>query len=114
MKNSLERTNTVLRHIDSVISKLISDGVDIDLLIEKLEEKLSKFEKTIANCNESEVRYKYIFTHNEVCRKRISDLIYAKSLMYSYDEYSEYSYMKLFNLIKFKDKFGDKFIVNIN
>lgn len=114
MKNNSERTNTVLRHIDSTIVKLISDGTDIDSLVSKLEDKLSKFEKTITNCNPNEVRYKYVFTHNEVCRKRINDLMYAKQLMDEYDEYSKYSTSKIFKLIQFRDKLFNPFVVSID
>ncbi len=114
MKNNSYRTTTVLRYIDSTISKFISEDSDINTIIEKLDWKISKFEKVLSNCKENEVRYKYVLTHNKVCLKRIDDLTYAKKLMNSYEEYSNYSISKIFKLIQFRDKFGDKFVVNLD
>lgn len=110
-----DKTSTILNHIDNQIIKYISEGKNLDMVISELRSKLEKFEITIRNItNKSEVRYKYLYTHNQACKKRILDIMYAKTLMFNYDEYSSYSYKKIFNLIKLRDKIGpDKFIVKI-
>jgi hypothetical protein len=107
------KTETVLRHIDAQIIKMISESKSLDTIIKELQEKIFKFEKTIDTCNKSEARYKYLYTHNKVCMKRIFDLMYAKKLMFNYSEYSKYSNTKIFNLIKLRDKISEKFVVEI-
>lgn len=114
MKSNSDRTTTVIRYVDSSIAKFISEGHDINIVIEKLTWKISTFEKVLSSCKENEARYKYVFTHNKVCSKRINDLIYAKELMNSYEEYSKYSTSKIFRLIQFRDKLIDKFVVNLD
>jgi len=109
------KTETILTHIDLQITKWISEGKSLDMILSDLLSKLEKFEITIKNItNKSETRYKYLYTHNEVCRKRIFDIMYAQTLMSNYNEYAEYSYRKIFNLIKFRDKIiPDKFVVEV-
>ena len=109
------KTQTILNHIDSQINKYLTDGKNLDMILSELRSKLEKFEITISNItNKSETRYKYLYTHNQVCKKRILDIMYAQTLMFNYSEYAGYSYRKIFNLIKFRDKIvPDKFVVEI-
>jgi hypothetical protein len=109
------KTETILTHIDIQIIKWISEGKSLDMILSELHTKLERFEITINNItNKSETRYKYLYTHNQVCRKRIFDIMYAQTLMSNYNEYAEYSYRKIFNLIKFRDKIiPNKFVVEV-
>ena len=102
--DKFDRTETILRHIDNLIVKWISEGKNFDSILIELKSKLEKFENTISNCKEDETRYKYLYTHNKVCRKRITDILYAKTLMFNYEEFSKYSSSKMFGLIKLRDK----------
>jgi hypothetical protein len=108
------KTETVLRHIDNQIIRMISEGKSIDSIIIELQLKITKFETTIETCNKTEARYRYLYTHNKVCMKRILDLMYAKTLKSNYDEYSIYPNSKIFGLIKLRDKIvPEKFIVEL-
>lgn len=109
------KTKTVSKHVDSQICKFISEGKNLEMIIQELILKLDKFETTMsAIADKSGMRYIYLYTYNQVGKKRISDLMYAQTLMINYDEYSRYSFMKIFNLIKLRDKIGpNKFTVEI-
>jgi len=112
---NFNKTQTILNHIDNQINKYLIEGKNLDMILSELRSKLEKFEITISNItNKSETRYKYLYTHNQVCRKRILDIMYAQTLMFNYSEYAGYSYRKIFNLVKFRDKIGpDKFVVEV-
>ena len=108
------KTETILTHIDTQITKWISEGKNTDAIIEELRAKIDRLSITIAKCSKSESRYKYIYTHNKVCEKRIQDMLYIQTLMFNYFEYAVYPNNKLFSLIKFRDKIApDKFIVEV-
>jgi hypothetical protein len=109
------KTEMILAHIDTQITKWISEGKNTDVIIEELRAKIDRLSITIANCSKTESRYKYIYTHNKVCEKRIEDMLYIQTLMIKYYEYAVYPNNKLFNLIKFRDKIApEKFIVEFS
>lgn len=99
-----DKVDTITKHIDGIIFKNISEGKSISEIIELINDKRTKFEKVIQNCNKSETRYKYLYTHNRVCEKRILDFYYIENLAFNYKEYREYSLKKLFSLIQLRDK----------
>jgi len=108
------KTETVLTHIDTQITKWISEGKNTEAIIEELRAKIDKFSITIKNCSKIEARYKYLYTHNKVCEKRILDMLYAQTLMFNYYEYANYPTKKIFGLIKLRDKISpEKFIVEV-
>jgi hypothetical protein len=110
----VNKTNTVFNHVDHQISKFISEGKNLEVIIRELILKIEKFETIISDISKSGMRYIYLYTYIQVGKKRISDLMYAQTLMINYDEYYGYSFMKIFNLIKLRDKIGpDKFLVEI-
>jgi hypothetical protein len=108
------KTETILTHIDTQISKWILEGKNTEAIIGELRAKIDKFSITMEKCSKIEARYKYLYTHNKVCEKRILDMMYAQTLMFNYYEYAVYPTKKLFSLIKFRDKIGpEKFIVEV-
>jgi hypothetical protein len=114
MSTSINKTKVVMNHIDGLITQMISKGDSTNQIIQNLEAKIQKFDSALKDVSKTEIRYKYLHTHNLVCKKRISDMFYIETLVYNYSEYQEYSLSKLFNLIKFRDKIIFKeFIVEV-
>lgn len=111
--DKFDKTQTIMKHIDTQIYKYISEGKSISDIIEYLNDKRTKFEKVIENCKESEVRYKFLFTHNKVCVKRILDFYYIETLASNYQEYKNYPLKKLFSLVQLRDKLVNNFCVKI-
>ncbi len=110
-----DKTETVLNHCDRQIHKAIAEGKSFDFIIADLKDKYKKFQKVRQNCDSDQVRYKYLYTLTRVYKKRIKDLYDAKGLSRRFEEYSNYSQKKLFNLIQFRDKLSPrKFSVTIS
>ena len=106
------KTETILRYIDTQVDKMLTDGKSFDAVISELNKKVEKFSITLKNCD-SPATYKNINALVEVCKKRIDDILYAKSLQFNYYEYAVYPTVKLFKLIKFKDKLSpDRFQID--
>lgn len=100
-----DKVDTITKHIDGLIIKSITqEGKNISEIIEFLNDKRMKFEKVIENCEKTEIRYKYLFTHNRICEKRILDFYFIENLTYNYKEYNDYDLKKLFSLIQLRDK----------
>jgi len=112
--DKFDKTQTIMRHIDTQINKNISEGKNISEIIEYLNDKRMKFEKVLENCKDSEVRYKFLFTHNKVCVKRILDFYYIETLAFNYEEYKNYPLKKLFSLVQLRDKLVNNFSVELN
>ena len=107
-------TKTILRYIDTQVDKMLSDGKSFDAVISELNKKVERFSITLKNCD-SPATYKNISALVEVCKKRIDDILYAKTLQFNYYEYAVYPTTKLFKLIKFKDKLSPiKFEVEVD
>jgi hypothetical protein len=112
--DKFDKTENIMRYIDGQITKCLSEGKDIFEVVEFLRSKKMKFEVALQNCKPGEVRYKFLYTHNKVCEKRILDFYYIEALVFNYEVYQEYSLKKMFNLIQFRDKISaDKFSVVI-
>ena len=110
------KVDVVLKFVDTRISKMISDGKNFDYIISELELSHDRFKSDMDKIMENGVntRYKYLFTHNEVIKKRITDIKFAKTLMYNYAEFGEYNLEKVFNLVKFREKIsGEKIVVEV-
>lgn len=107
-----DKTPVVLNTVDSQISKMISNGLDIDQIIISLDKKVSTFDKTLEEIPKEQSRYRLLYTHNRICQKRIKDFNFVKSLIDNFDVYSGFEVEKMFSLIKLKDKIGkEKFSV---
>lgn len=113
-----DKTELILRNVDTIVLTNAYDSdksISIEDIIKVLEDKIIKNDQNMKSCKETDIRYKYLFTHTKCCEKRIQDLKYMNTLRDNYDEYSKYKLLKLFNLIKLKDKLQfNKFSVSID
>ena len=98
-----DKSRVCFSHIDTQISSYIKNGKDIDSIILELKNKISKFETMLENISDSEPRYKFLMTHNLVCKKRISDFEFIMGIKQK-NNFSKFNLEKLFSLIKFRDK----------
>jgi hypothetical protein len=104
LKND-DKSKVCFSHIDTQISSYIKNNWDIDEVILELSNKISKFQNLLQNLSENEPRFKFLTAHNLVCKKRISDFELILRISKK-DNFQEYNLEKLFNLIKFRDKFS--------
>ena len=99
-----DKTLIVTRYIDNLIQKDISDGRSFSDIVNTLQMKIEKFEKTLQFTNETETRFHYLTTHNKVCNKRINDLNFIQSKSSEIEFYKSLNQFKKFELIKLRDK----------
>lgn len=93
---------------------MISRGNTIDMIIENLQASHDRFQEKVLKSTVVDTRFRYVYTHNEVARKRISDLRFLKNNIATNPEYGGLSLFKMFKMIKLKDMMSkDKLVVEI-
>ena len=114
MLNTFNRTETLFKHIDTRINSMILKGNSIDEIIVNLQASHDSFQNKVLNSTVVDTRFKYVYTHNIVIRKRIQDFYFMKTLQYNYQEYQGYTVSKLFKLILLRDKINvEKCVVEL-
>lgn len=109
--NKSDKVDVISKHMDNKINVMIRNGKDLDGIINELETLKGKYDIILKNSPSVDIRYKYLYTHNVVADKFISDMQYAKTLMYNYSEFYKYSIYKIFRLISLRNKIIGKRIV---
>lgn len=111
---TFDKTESVMKVIDSQIAQVISNGGQYKEVFDFLEGKKSKFDEIIQNLNPGETRYKFLVTHRAICEKRYDDFLFVFGLARSVSEFSDYSLDKVFKFIKLRDKLSkSKFTVKL-
>lgn len=114
MKKIFNKTDLLYNHIDTKINQMISRGDSIDIIIENLQSTHDRFQKKVLISKIVDSRFRYVYTHNEVIKKRISDFEFIKQLVNKYPKYNSLSNHKIFQLIKLKDKIScDKLVIEL-
>lgn len=111
---TFNKTELLFSHIDNKIVQMISRGNTIDMIIESLQATHDRFQERVLKSTVVDSRFRYVYTHNEVARKRISDFRFIKTLVAENPEYGGLSLFKMFKMIKLKDLMSrEKFVVEI-
>ncbi len=114
MLNTFNRTETLFKHIDTRINSMILKGNSIDEIITNLQSSHDSFQNKVLSSKVVDTRFKYVYTHNIVIRKRIQDFHFMKTLQYNYEEYQSYNVAKLFRLVLLRDRMNvEKCVVEL-
>ncbi len=109
-----DKVDVMTTHMDSKINNMIKEGLDLDGISKSINETISRFEIVINASDKIDPRFKYLYTHNRVGEKMISDIQFIKSLQKEYLEFSEYSTKRMIDLLRLRNKIiGKKVEVNI-
>lgn len=109
------KTELLFTHIDNKITQMISNGKGIDVVIETLQQTHDRFQERVLTSDKVDSRFRYVYTHNEVAKKRISDFRFIKEMVDRNPQYRGLSNFNLFKMIKLRDKLAsEKFVVEIS
>lgn len=104
VENTFNKTELLFKHIDSRIQGYINSGKTIDEIISTMESTHQNFQQKVLNNSKLDSRFRYVYTHNIVIKKRIQDFYFIKTLQFNYKRYRNESISKMFKLIQLRDK----------